>query len=132
MRTPAGKECRFFYGDYYRGRKREECQLLRSANPPLPWKPALCSDCPVPDILLANACTHFVLQPQLARPFPFLKQEVRVQAFCTKTKRSGFDPHIGCGECHPLPSVFTEFSENKLFKDGKPLPGETRDPDPPA
>jgi len=108
MRTPAGKECRYFYGDYFRGRNREECRLLQTASPPLPWKPSLCSNCPVPEILLANACQYMVLIPHLSRPFPFLTQTVTVQAFCEKTKRSGFDPHIGCGECHPLPDIFEE------------------------
>lgn len=105
MRTPAGKECRYFYGDYYRGRKQEECRLLDNAG--LPWRPSLCSDCPVPDIQRSNACQYMVLEPKLVRPFPFIKQKVQVSPYCTKTERSGFDPHIGCGECHPLPSVFT-------------------------
>lgn len=107
MRTPAGKECRFFYGDYYRGREHEECRLLNSASPPLPWRPALCFTCPVPGILQANACENMVLEPRLERPFPFIKQRVQVKPYCVKTTREGFDPHIGCGECHPLPSVFT-------------------------
>jgi hypothetical protein len=106
MRTPAGKECRFFYGDYYRGRDHEECRLLGTQSPPLPWKRELCADCPVPEILLANACTNLVLIPQLARSFPFTRQQVRVKAFCSKTQRAGFDPHVGCGECHALPPEF--------------------------
>jgi hypothetical protein len=108
MRTPAGKECRHFYGDYYRGRKREECRLLASNTPPLPWKPDLCRTCPVPDILLANACTFMELKPRLARPFPFIKQQVEVSAYCTKTRRDVAVPEVGCGECHPLPPVFTQ------------------------
>jgi hypothetical protein len=60
----------------------------------------------VPEILLANACTYMLLTPHLERPFPFLKRRVTVTAFCTKTDRQGFDPHIGCGECHPLPTAF--------------------------
>jgi hypothetical protein len=106
MRTPAGKECRYFYGDYYRGRKNEECRLLSEASPPLPWKPELCSTCPVPGILLANACVYMELRPRLKRSFPFLKQQVEVTSYCTRTNRADFDPHIGCGECHPLPSAF--------------------------
>jgi hypothetical protein len=47
------------------------------------------------------------LEPRLERPFPFIKRQVKVKTFCSKTERKGFDPHIGCGECHPLPSVFT-------------------------
>jgi hypothetical protein len=82
--------------------------LLNSAAPPLPWKPALCQTCPVPEILMANACKYMILEPRLERSFPLLKQQVHVTAECTKTLRSGFDPHIGCGECHNLPPVFTE------------------------
>jgi hypothetical protein len=108
MRTPAGKECRYFYGDYYRGRSNEECRLLAESTPPLPWKPELCFSCPVPGILLANACSYLVLQPRLKRGFPFLKQQVDVSSFCMKTNRADFDPHIGCGECHPLPPAFVD------------------------
>ena len=106
MRTPAGKECRYFYGDYFRGMEREECRLLASASPPLLWKRDYCESCPVPGIQLANACQDMVLIPKLGRKFPFLKQELQVNTFCTKTSRSGFDAHIGCGECHTLPPEF--------------------------
>jgi hypothetical protein len=108
MRTPAGKECRYFYGDYYRGRDREECRLLEAASPPERWTRDLCFNCPVPDILIANACPFMVLIPKVVRPFPFLKRKVSVTTACDKTGRKNFDPHIGCGECHPLPSVFEE------------------------
>jgi len=110
MRPPAGKECRYFYGDYFRGRDHEECRLLLSASPALPWKPSLCSTCPVPEIQLANACQFMELIPRLTRHFPFLNQTVDIRAFCAKTHRSGFDPHIGCGECHPLPAIFEKRS----------------------
>ncbi|MBN1538134.1 MAG: hypothetical protein JW908_15460 [Anaerolineales bacterium] len=107
MRTPAGNECPHFFGDYFRGRNLEECRLLRQAIPPITWKPSLCATCPVPGILLANACPNMVLKPELHRPFPFLKQQVRVTAFCTKTNQLVPEPHIGCGECHMLPPAFT-------------------------
>jgi len=107
MRTPAGKECQFFYGDYYRGRNHEECRLLGNADPSIPWKPDLCKTCPVPDILLANACTYMILDPFMDRAFFVGKKRVGVKTYCSKTNRSGFDPHIGCGECHRLPDVFT-------------------------
>lgn len=105
MRTPAGKECSFFYGDYYRGRQVEECRLLGRAG--LPWRAALCKTCPVPGIQMANACPHMVLEPRLARPFPFISQQVQVRAYCAESHREGFDPHIGCGHCHELPPEFT-------------------------
>jgi len=106
MLTPAGKECKYFYGDYFRGRSREECRLLDTANLGLAWSSELCSSCPVPEILLANACQYMVLNPRLERPFPFIKRQVRVSPTCDKTGRAKFDPYIGCGECHPLPPVF--------------------------
>ena len=40
------------------------------------------------------------------RPFPFLKRKVSIHAYCTKTLRDVPEPHIGCGECHPLPEIF--------------------------
>jgi hypothetical protein len=106
MRTPAGKECKYFYGDYYRGRRQEECRLLKSADPPLPWHPELCTTCPVPDILLANACPHMILEPVLVRSLPVLKKRVQVKVACSKSGVRGFDPHTGCGQCHPLPPEF--------------------------
>ena len=107
MRTPAGKECQFFYGDYYRGRNHEECRLLASADPIIPWKPDLCKTCPVPDILMANACTYMILDPFIERALFIGKKHVGVKTNCSKTDRLGFDPHIGCGECHRLPDAFT-------------------------
>jgi hypothetical protein len=106
MRTPAGKECRYFYGDYYRGRSQEECRLLKSASPPLVWSPNLCTDCPIPSIHFANSCQYMVLEASIGRPFPFFKKQVQVKTFCEKSHRAGFDPFIGCGECHPLPPEF--------------------------
>ena len=108
MKTPAGQECRYFYGDYHRGRNHEECRLLKNANPPQEWKPALCSTCPVPGILRANACEHMTLQPEVHRPFFILKPRVKIEAYCTKTKQAVDEPHIGCGECHQLPQIFKE------------------------
>lgn len=106
MRTPAGKECRYFYGNYHRGREIEECRLLGEATSPIEWKRAYCETCPVPGILLANACTEMVLIPRLGRSLPKLKQQVQIKTYCNKTGRAGFDPHIGCGECHSLPPEF--------------------------
>lgn len=107
MRTPAGKQCSYFFGDYYRGRDREECRLLLDSSPSLTWKSELCVTCPVPEIQIANACIYLELRPKLERPLPFIKSKVKVSTYCSKTGRLGFDPHTGCGECHRLPPVFT-------------------------
>ena len=102
MKTPAGTDCTYFYGDYYRGRNHEECRLLGPA-----WTRDLCRTCPVPGIGRANACEHMRLRLEVVRPLmAAFQRRVKVSAYCEKTGRSGFDPHIGCGECHPLPPAF--------------------------
>ena len=105
MRTPAGNECSWFYGDYFRGRSFEECRLLKAAGER--WSRDLCATCPVPAIALANACEHLQLRPALARPLLALFQRrVQVIASCSKTKRIVAEPHVGCGECHAIPFTF--------------------------
>jgi hypothetical protein len=105
MRTPAGKECKFFYGNYFRGRKAEECRLLLESGQA--WSAPLCTTCPVPDLLLANACEFLRLKAQVNRPLSAaLQRRVQVRAFCEKTRRDVAEPQIGCGECHPLPAEF--------------------------
>jgi hypothetical protein len=107
MRTPAGKECRYFYGNYFRGRNIEECRLFSTVQS-LRWNKELCFTCPLPEILLANACENLDFIPRIERPFPFTKKQVQVTATCHKVGKTGFDPHIGCGNCHPLPDIFSQ------------------------
>ena len=105
MKTPAGKECPYFYGDYYRGRNVEECRLLKSQGET--WTRDLCATCPVPAIALANSCGHMKLKAKVARPLSAIFQRrVQVSAYCEKTKRDVAEPQIGCGECHELPFNF--------------------------
>ncbi len=102
MRTPAGSECKYFYGNYYRGSNREECRLLGPQ-----WKRTLCQKCPVPGIQRANACVHMELAARISRPLlAAFQPRVTVSAFCRKNNRPVAEPHVGCGECHPLPPVF--------------------------
>jgi hypothetical protein len=105
MKTPAGRECPHFYGDYFRGKNVEECRLLKAQGQT--WSRDLCKTCPVPDIARANSCQHLKLNVVVARPFAALFQRrVQVSAFCEKTKRGVSEPQIGCGECHTLPFTF--------------------------
>ena len=105
MRTPAGSECPYFYGDYFRGRTVEECRLLKSSGQR--WSADLCRTCPVPGILRANACEHMQLRPTVGRPIAAaFQRRVQISTYCAKTRRAGFEPEIGCGECHPFPEVF--------------------------
>jgi hypothetical protein len=108
MRTPAGTECKFFYGNYFRGKKEEECRLIGAAPPPHHWTPDLCQKCPVPGILRANSCENMELQARVRRSLLGLIKRVEITTYCTKSQQTVQDPHIGCGQCHPLPPIFME------------------------
>lgn len=111
MKTPAGKECKYFYGDYHRGKNHEECRLIDASALVPQWQPGLCATCPVPAILAANACEHLVLQAEVRRRFFVLNKQVYIEAYCTKTQKPVHEPQIGCGQCHPLPPVFAVSKE---------------------
>ena len=105
MKTPAGKECIHFYGDYYRGRNVEECRLLKAQGQQ--WNRDLCFTCPVPELVLANSCEHMKLRAVVARPLTAIFQRrVQISAFCEEAGREVAEPQIGCGECHALPFKF--------------------------
>jgi hypothetical protein len=100
MRTPAGKECPYFYGDYRRGRQHEECRLLESSPDADQWRPALCHTCPVPGIEMANACPNLMLRGKVRRRWLGFIEQVGVTARCRHTQSEVAEPEIGCGHCH--------------------------------
>jgi hypothetical protein len=105
MKIPTtGKECPYFYGDYYRGRDHEECRLLNSPD----WSQKDCQTCPVPDILMANSCPHMVLAGELRKGILGIGRKVAITAYCKKTHRDVENPYVGCGECHPIINLFKE------------------------
>ena len=100
MRTPYGKECRYYYADYFRGNSKEECRLIE-ANPSSElWKPALCQSCPVPDILLANVCPNLALHARVGKSMMGLTRKVELEAACRKYRVEVDKPKVGCGHCH--------------------------------
>jgi len=106
MKTPYGKECPYFYGDYQRGKNIEDCRLLNKPNQPNKWKEQYCSNCPVPAIVLANACPNMILNGEVTSTIFGLKKKVKITAYCTKTHQEVKQPKIGCGHCHPFPDHF--------------------------
>lgn len=106
MRTPAGVECPFFYGNYHRGKNVEECRLIGKQPPPSHWSPDLCATCPVPSIKMANACEHMQLTIIIKKKLGFFKRYVKVEAFCTHAGSKVEKPHVGCGKCHPFDNEF--------------------------
>ncbi|MCC7164963.1 MAG: hypothetical protein IT331_20870 [Anaerolineae bacterium] len=102
MKTPYGKECKYYYSDYFRGRESEECRLIEN-NPDSPkWFPALCQNCPAPDILLTNQCEHLHLYGRVAKSLFGLSKKVEVESFCDRDFSQVQDPRVGCGRCHEV------------------------------
>ncbi len=100
MKTPDGRECKFFYGDYYRGRNFEECRALSNPKDKKNWTSQLCSGCPLPDYLRHNSCQNLVYSVFIGKVL--FKQRMKVKAWCSKSHELVRDPNIGCGHCHEL------------------------------
>ena len=99
MRTPAGKECPYYYEDFNRGRNLQECRLLEENLHSPAWQPGDCTRCPVPEILWANASEHLLLRGTVELGFLGFGRHVEVQAYCRKHHRDIDDPYVGCPEC---------------------------------
>jgi hypothetical protein len=100
MRTPAGKECTFYYADYFRGSETQECRLIDRNPEGGRWKPSLCKTCPVPGILRQNACPNLVLEAKVEKSLLGLREQVKIYAVCSKYMTEVAEPEIGCGRCH--------------------------------
>ena len=99
MKTPAGKECKFYYGDFHRGREQQACRLIEQNRESLPWQPSLCNTCPVPDILRANASNTLKLDGKVVKKFLGFKQQVEVEGWCSECFSVVPDPKLGCLNC---------------------------------
>lgn len=105
MLTPAGKECKFYYQDYFRGRETRECRLLQRNPEGGVWKPGHCTQCPVPDVLRQNACPNLALEARVERTLLGLRERVRVYAVCALHLTEVAEPVVGCGHCHETLNV---------------------------
>jgi hypothetical protein len=99
MRTPANKECRFYYEDYFRGNSEQECRLVQNNSRSLEWRPQDCFNCPVPEILLANSDPNLVLEGTIKKGLLGLNRRVEVTAFCSKHLIDVDAPEVGCPKC---------------------------------
>ncbi len=90
--------CRYFYGDYYRGKEKEECRLLAaSPDNQRPWKRGHCNSCPVPGVLIASNCRDLALEAKIERKF--LREQVEITfAVCTRHMLELTDP-LHCPQC---------------------------------
>ena len=102
MKTPYGKECKFYYDDYARGHATQECRLLANNPEAEKWFPALCQTCPVPDILRVNQCPQLHLYARVGKTLFGLSKKVVVEGFCERYFLETHDLRAGCGHCHEL------------------------------
>lgn len=107
MRTPAGKECKHFFGDYHRGRNQEECRLIQNNPDSQPWQPKYCQICPVPDVLRNNGCPHLKLSGEAKKGFLGFGSGMQIEGWCSEYFLDVKDPNVGCGHCHEFrgPSI---------------------------
>ncbi len=90
--------CRYFHGDYFRGKNVEACRLLE-ANPdnPIPWKRKHCDGCPVPEVIIGSNCRTLELEGTVKRQF--LRERVEITfAVCTRHMEQLSDPLV-CPLC---------------------------------
>jgi hypothetical protein len=108
MKTPAGKECKYYYGDFHRGRNVQTCRLIERNRESPPWRPHLCATCPVPDILQANHSETLKLDGKVVKKFFGFKQQVEVEGWCSECFSAIPNPMIGCQNCarSGKPSIF--------------------------
>jgi hypothetical protein len=116
MRTPAGKDCKFYYEDYFRGRNVQECRLIKSNPESAPWQPRDCFRCPVPEILNANASPDMELTLTIRKQFFGLRRTLHVTARCLRHDIPIADPYVGCPKCaesHPALDLFRQALEDE-------------------
>jgi hypothetical protein len=104
MRTPAGSECPYFYGNYHRGKDIEECRLIGNKPPPNNYTPDLCKTCPIPKYIQANSCPNLQYKAVVNNSILKRWRRVVISATCSKSNLVVKEPQIGCGQCHLLPS----------------------------
>lgn len=97
--TPAGKECRFYYQDFFRGRSVQECRLIKANVHSPQWRPKDCFTCPVPEILQANSSPNLVLEATVKPGILGLNRHVSVRAFCSRHLIDVDRPEVGCPKC---------------------------------
>jgi hypothetical protein len=114
MRTPAGKDCRYYYEDFHRGRNVQECRLIKGNPESLPWRPRYCGQCSVPEILNANASPHLELQVTVRPRLLGLGRILDVEASCSRHHLPIEDAFTGCHACNaerPGPDIFRQAFE---------------------
>ena len=120
MRTPAGKDCRYYYEDFHLGRSVQECRLIKQNPDSMHWRPGDCARCPIPEILSANASPNLDLKLTVKPRLLGLGRTLEVTASCVKHRVPVDDPFTGCEQCNaerPGLDVFWQALEAKKEDD---------------
>ncbi|MGB8649009.1 MAG: hypothetical protein WCF84_27480 [Anaerolineae bacterium] len=105
MKTPYGKECKYYYSDYFRGHESQNCRLLEKNPNSDPWSASLCQTCPAPEILAANASPNLRLRGSVGKGFLGLTKKVQVEAFCVEHGIEIKDAKGGCPQCQSVKAI---------------------------
>lgn len=102
---PNPVNCRYFYGDYFRGKNKEECRLL-GTHPKngRSWQRKHCDNCPVPEIIIASNSRDLALEAEVTRKFLWKEQVEVTFAICSRHMRELSDP-LHCPDCAAEASV---------------------------
>jgi hypothetical protein len=108
MRTPAGKDCKFYYQDFHRGRDLQECRLEKENPNSERWHPSDCEKCPVPDILWANADPDMQLKLTIKKGFLGFGRKVVIEATSRKDGQKIENPYVGRADDNPGLDIFRQ------------------------
>jgi len=112
MKTPAGKECRYYYADFHRGRNIQECRNVKYNNNSEPWHAKDCTNCPVPDILRANADPNMELTVTVSKGFMGFGRKIKVDAYNKNDGSVIENPYVGQVKDNPGLDIFRQALED--------------------
>ena len=97
MRTPAKKDCTYYYEDFNRGADIRQCRIARPRESD-PWRDGHCARCPVPGIEAASGGPLLDLTLTVRSGRFGRKPKFDVVAWCVMHGPIA-DPFVGCLEC---------------------------------
>lgn len=112
MQTPDGRDCKYYYEDFHRGRNIQECRSVKYNPDSVRWHPNDCSKCPVPDILLANADPNMELIVTIKKGFLGFGRSIDVVARDRTDGSIIEDPYVGNVKDHPGLDIFRQALED--------------------
>lgn len=102
MKKPVN--CRYFYGDYHRGKNKEECRLIAANDDnQRTWRRSLCDRCPVPALIIESNARELMLEAVVKRKF--LRDQVTVTFAVCARHMIELDDARHCPQCAAEGSV---------------------------